>query len=193
MRNKSWHLWNEWQEVFGKDRAAGARVCDTPDAVNKIYGKASSSNATSGPSTHMTLDELFPEEMYADGVLPEMVDESRPTTEILVPTIVKKALKKRKIEDKMDGVLQFMNQIREDTNERLKEISTRIGYEFDLSTKRTEVFDQLNGIPGLALKQQFYISKKLVKEPELMDLFRSLPEVARPAFVLDLLEIDQML
>ncbi|KAG6399803.1 hypothetical protein SASPL_141288 [Salvia splendens] len=80
-----------------------------------------------------------------------------------------------------------------DTNERLKEISTRIGYEFDLSTERTEVFDQLKGIPGPTLKHQFYISKKLVKEPEPMDLFRGLPEVSRPAFVLDLLKIDGMI
>ena len=96
MRNKSWHLWNEWQEVFGKDHAAGVRVCDTPDAVNKIYGKTSSSNATSGPSTHMILEELFLDEMYGDGVLPEMVDESRPTTEIPALTIVNKVLKKER-------------------------------------------------------------------------------------------------
>ncbi|KAG6415563.1 hypothetical protein SASPL_122976 [Salvia splendens] len=182
----------QWAQIV-QDRSAGLRVCDTPDAVNKIYGKATSSNANSGTSPHMTLEELFPDEMYADGVLPEMVDESRPSTEVPAATVVNKAPKKRKTDDKMDRVLQLMNQIREDTNERLKEISTRIGYEFYLSTKRTEVFEQLNGIPGLTLKQQFYISKKLVKEPEIMDLFRGLPEVSRPAFVLDLLEIDEMI
>ena len=102
----------------------------------------------------------------------------------------KKDAKKRKIEDKMDGVISLMGQIHTDTNERLKEISSRIGYEFDLSTKRTEVFEQLKGIPGLSLKLQFYVSKKLVKEPELLDLFRGLPETARAAFVFDLLETD---
>ncbi|KAG6387388.1 hypothetical protein SASPL_152575 [Salvia splendens] len=105
----------------------------------------------------------------------------------------KKVLKKRKIDDKMDGVLTLMGQIHTDTNERLKEISSTIGYEFDLSTKRTEVFIQLKGIPRLTLKQQLYISKKLVKEPELLDLFRGLPEAARAAFFFDLLEIDGML
>ena len=73
-----------------------------------------------------------------------------------------KASKKRKVEDKMDGVLSLMGQIHTDTNDRLKEISSRIGYEFDLSNKRAEVFDHLKGIPGLSLKLQFYISKKLV-------------------------------
>ena len=86
-----------------------------------------------------------------------------------------------------------MSQIHTDTNERLKVISTRIGYEFDLSTKRSEVFDQLKDIASLTHKQQFYTSKKLVMEPELMDLSQGLPEVARAAFVFDLLEGDEML
>ena len=80
--------------------------------------------------------------------------------------MAKKVVKKRKIEDKMDGVLHLMSQIHTDTNERLEEISTSIEYEFDFSTKRSEVFDQLKGIPGLTLKQHFYISKKLVKEAQ---------------------------
>lgn len=102
-------------------------------------------------------------------------------------------LKKQKVEDKMDGLITLMGQIHTDTNERLKEISKRIGYEFDLSNKRAEVFDQLKGIPGLSLKLQFYISNKLVKEPKLLDLFRGLPETARAAFVFDLLEGDEKL
>lgn len=107
--------------------------------------------------------------------------------------VPKKVVKKRKMDDKIDGVLALMSQIHTDTNERLKEISSRIGYDFDLSTKRSEVFQQLKAIPGLTLKQQFYISKKPVEEPELMDLFRGLPEIDRGAFVFDLLEIDEML
>lgn len=78
--------------------------------------------------------------------------------------------------DKIDSVLTLMTRIHEDTNDRLKEISSRIGYEFDLSTKRTEVFNQVKGMVSLTIKQQFYATKKLVKEPELMDLFRGLDD-----------------
>lgn len=74
--------------------------------------------------------------------------------------------------DRMDGVITLMGQIHNDTNERQQEISSRIGYEFDLSTKREELFEQLKGIQGLTLKLQFYVSRKLVKEPELLDLMR---------------------
>lgn len=51
-----------------------------------------------------------------------------------------------------DGVLTLMGQIHTNINDRLEEISARIGYEFDLITKRAEVFDQLKGIPNLTLK-----------------------------------------
>ncbi|KAG6394338.1 hypothetical protein SASPL_144922 [Salvia splendens] len=170
MRNKSWPQYEDWKEVFGNDRADGENY-------------------------------LFPDMVFPEGVLPEMIDESQSATEVGGPgsgslrgkQVAKKVFKKQKVEDKMDGVITIMGQIHTDTNERLKEISNWIGYEFDLSNKRSEVFDQLKSIPGLSLKMWFYISKKLVKEPELLDLFRGLPETAHAAFVFDLLEADEKL
>ncbi|KAG6415719.1 hypothetical protein SASPL_123134 [Salvia splendens] len=196
MRNKSWPMFNDWKEIFGKDRADGLNVMDTGEAVQKIYGSKADAGSSSAKSSPMTLDELFPDEVFTGSVVPEMVDESTsaPAPARLPARVPTKLYpKKRKAEDKMDSVLAMMNRIHEDTNERLKDISNRIGYEFDLSTKRTEVFNQLKGMAGLTIKQQFYAAKKLVKEPELMDLFRGLDEWARPAFVLDLLEMDGMI
>ncbi|KAG6418428.1 hypothetical protein SASPL_120632 [Salvia splendens] len=195
MRNKSWPMLNDWKELFGKDRAEGLKGMDTGEAVQKIYGPRVAVGESSARSSPITLEELFPDKVFPNGVLPEMVDESTsaPPHIRVPPRLQNKAPKKRKPEDKMDTVLELMNRIHEDTNERLKDISTRIGYEFDLSAKRTEVFNQLKGMPGLTIKQQFYAAKKLVKEPELMDLFRGLDDLARPAFVFDLLETDGMI
>ena len=223
MRNKLWPQFEDWKEIFGIDRADGERGVDVGAAVGQIYGNKDELPGEDGISQHMTVEDLFPDEVFPTGVLPEMMDESQSVTEGGVPgagsgagvgaggvpvtsgdavtgsgsgagkKMVKKVVKKRKVDDKMDGILSLMGQIHSDTNERLKEISSRIGYEFDLSTKRSEVFEQLKGIPGLSLKLQFYVSKQLVKEPELMDLFRGLPETARAAFVFDLLETDRMI
>ncbi|KAG6430384.1 hypothetical protein SASPL_108449 [Salvia splendens] len=66
----------------------------------------------------------------------------------------------------------FSNEVLpEDTNEHLKTLSTRIGYDFDLSAKRAEIFNQLGVGSGLTLKHKFFVGQKLVKEPELRDLF----------------------
>ncbi|KAG6421604.1 hypothetical protein SASPL_118161 [Salvia splendens] len=69
----------------------------------------------------------------------------------------------------------------------------RIGYEFEQSAKREEVYKLLGQISGLTMKQKFYTSAKLVKEPELLDLFRSMPEDDRPEFVVFMLESDGMI
>ncbi|KAG6430623.1 hypothetical protein SASPL_108695 [Salvia splendens] len=65
--------------------------------------------------------------------------------------------------------------------------------EFDQSVKRSEVYKLLGVIPGLTMKHKFYTSAKLVKEPELLDLFMSIPEIDRPDFVVFLLETDGVL
>ncbi|KAG6388664.1 hypothetical protein SASPL_150096 [Salvia splendens] len=199
MRNKSWPLLNDWKEIFGKDRAEGIRAIDTADAVPRIYGSKVPFNEDSDKSSPITLEELYPDHIFPAGVIPDMVDESTSVPGAPAQHVPQKINKKRKVVhsmaniDKIDSVLTLMTRIHEDTHDRLKEISSRIGYEFDLSSKRSEVFNQVKGKVGLTIKQQFYAVKKLVKEPELMDLFRGLDEFARPAFVLDLLETDRML
>ncbi|KAG6419026.1 hypothetical protein SASPL_121234 [Salvia splendens] len=67
---------NDWKEIFGKDRAEGVRSVDTRDAVHKIYGSKADLNEDSEKSSPPTLEELFPNEVFHDDVLPEMVDES---------------------------------------------------------------------------------------------------------------------
>ena len=82
----------------------------------------------------------------------------------------------------------------DDTTQQLKDLSAKIGYKFDLSNKWTEVPDLLDVIPGVTLKEKYDACAKLVKEPELLDLFNGLAELARPSFVMylpDALEVTQ--
>ncbi|XP_041989966.1 uncharacterized protein LOC121741312 [Salvia splendens] len=81
MRNKSWSLIDDWKEIFGKDRADGAKKVDVGDAVGRIYGTKEYPADDAGTSHHMTLQDLFQDESFSDGVLPEMVDESQSYTE----------------------------------------------------------------------------------------------------------------
>ncbi|KAG6418955.1 hypothetical protein SASPL_121162 [Salvia splendens] len=128
MRNKSWPMLSDWKEIFGKDRAEGVKGMDTGEAVQKIYGSNVVVGESSAKSSPITLEELFPDEIFPSGVLPEMVDESTsaPTPVRVTPRVQNKVPKKRKAEDKMNNVLALMNRIHEDTNERLKDTSTRI-------------------------------------------------------------------
>ncbi|KAG6416353.1 hypothetical protein SASPL_123781 [Salvia splendens] len=131
----------------------------------------------SDKSSPLNLDELYPDHVFSKGVIPEMVDESTSVPVASAPKVPHKKNKKRKAVDsmdkveKIDSVLTLMTRIHEDTNDRLKEISSRIGYEFDLSTKRTNVFNQVKGMVGLTIKQQFYAAKSLLRSPSLWIFF----------------------
>ncbi|KAG6418782.1 hypothetical protein SASPL_120987 [Salvia splendens] len=199
MRNKSWPQYEDWKEVFGQDRADGERGVDVAAAVGTIYGNTNATLVDDVISPHMTFAELFPDEPIPDGILPEMIDDSQSVTEGGVPGSaasvdvgpgagagVCPAPAVGACSGSASGAGLKV------TNKVVKK-RKRIGYEFDLSNKRAEVYEQLKGIPGLSLKLQFYVCKKLVKETELLDLFRGLPETARAAFVFDLLETDNML
>ncbi|KAG6430533.1 hypothetical protein SASPL_108603 [Salvia splendens] len=194
MRNKFWHHWESWKEIFGKDRAAGVRAACAGESVLKMKAAMGNNNDDPANDYHPSLDEIYPDGVIPDTEIPatgdEQVAESMFVDTIPTPKLVKKATRKHRADDQLDGVLDMMNRMHADTNDRLAMLSKRIGYDFDLSAKRTEVYDLMAIIPGLTLKQNFYACAKLVKEPELLDLFKAMPEVARPGFVIFILETD---
>ncbi|KAL1565458.1 hypothetical protein AAHA92_07672 [Salvia divinorum] len=108
MRTKSWPHWEDWKEIYGKDRAIGHKSLGTSKAANGPHVEQNNLNDDIGSDYHSA--------------------------------------------DPIEGVLQLMTHIHEDTHEVLTTLSTRIGYEFDQSTKRAEVYELLGVIPGLTLK-----------------------------------------
>ncbi|KAL1536951.1 hypothetical protein AAHA92_29519 [Salvia divinorum] len=202
MWNKPWPHWDNWNEIFGKVRANGGRAVDTAETINTLPSMQENVQENFsefvGTDYPMSFEELFSDEVLPEGMHPDIEAESNTTVPDIhhvpivpnVPNIPNKATRKRKAVDPMEKVIDLMNRMHEDTKEHLKTLLTRIGYEFDLSAKRIEVFDQLGGVPGFTLKHKFYVGHKLVKEPELIDLFKGLPEIARPAYVMVLLECE---
>ncbi|XP_047971964.1 uncharacterized protein LOC125214833 [Salvia hispanica] len=91
--------------------------------------------------------------------------------------------KKRKAVDGMEGVLALLSKMHEDTIATLQHLSTRIGYEVDLSKTRRELFNLLGNIPDLSLDDKFDVCETLGEKPELLDLFMGLPDTVKPAYV----------
>ena len=99
-----------------------------------------------------------------------------------------KATKKRGRGDSLDGIVDVLTKMHEDTNARLEYLSTRIGYEFDVTKARKELFVLISAIPGLTLSQVFKASDAILAKGERLDYFMSLPENARHAYVWHALE-----
>lgn len=91
-------------------------------------------------------------------------------------------------DDALDRLVDVIGKMHEDTNKRLEYLANRIGYEFDLTKARKEVFPLVGVIPGLTLDQVFDASAFILSKVEHLDFFMSLHEVAKQAYVYRALE-----
>ncbi|KAG6391419.1 hypothetical protein SASPL_149173 [Salvia splendens] len=166
LRYKSWPYYADWKMVFGKDRATGNNAQDT-DRANEIC--VSGSRDSNNPGAYASQPEG--EDDYAG-----VVDSER------------RGARKRKRGDALDGLIDVLGKLHEDTNARLDRLSDRIGYEFDVTKARKEVFQMMGLIPGLTLSQVFIASDAILARVERLDYFMSLPEGARQPYVWHALE-----
>lgn len=84
--------------------------------------------------------------------------------------------------------MEVIGKMHETTSARLEYLGTRIGYEFDLTKARKDVFELVANINGINLAEVFDASDFILEKVECMDFFMSLPEVARHAYVFRALE-----
>ncbi|KAH6771755.1 hypothetical protein C2S52_005529 [Perilla frutescens var. hirtella] len=92
--------------------------------------------------------------------------------------------KKRKLVDTTgEKIVDLMGTFCNQTNERLADISKRIGYEFDMSQKRTAVFDALGALGVLDVSEQIFVAQRLCNNSKDLDLFFSLPDFAKVEMV----------
>ncbi|KAL1567197.1 hypothetical protein AAHA92_02702 [Salvia divinorum] len=192
MRNKAWPLWDDWKGIFGKDRAGGIRAEDMLNADEKLHARLTPIPETQSSDYNFSLDDFYTQEQIAESLNlgHEKVKENENGAEstdrsLKSSSSMKKSSFKRKT---MDAILEVMTKMHTDTNNRLDKLSTRIGYDFDLSAKRTKVSPLLDGIHGLSKKQNFLACDILVKEPERLDLFTGMVEVDKYDYLVHILE-----
>ncbi|KAL1554873.1 hypothetical protein AAHA92_15381 [Salvia divinorum] len=158
LRHKSWPYYEDWKLVFGKDRATGLGAEDMVDAADEVDGA--------------------PHEETTDSVYSSAQQSSSAGV----------AGKKQKGRDALDDLIEVIGKMHQDTNARLQYLATRIGYEFDLTKARKEVFELVGVIPGLSLEQVLDASEIILAKVERLDFFMSLPEGARQVYVYRALE-----
>ncbi|KAG6426848.1 hypothetical protein SASPL_111083 [Salvia splendens] len=198
MRYKSWPFYNDWKYIYGKDRAAGLRCEGMTQAFAKMGAAPSPSGGVSSPTGgvpspmrephpdvyNINLEDLYTQEEIQESLNPDTGCESSYKSH----TASNKPNRKRKAGSALESILEAMSKMNEDTNQRLDTLTTRIGYEFDLSAKRTEVSTLLRTVPGLDRKQKFLASDILVKEPERLDLFMGYDDDEKADYLMHILE-----
>ncbi|KAG6390633.1 hypothetical protein SASPL_148371 [Salvia splendens] len=87
-----------------------------------------------------------------------------------------------------DGLVDMLGKMHDATNDRLQCLASRIGYEFDRTKARKEVFDLVEVVSGLSIRQQFVVCGFILDKVERLDFFMGLRETVKEEYVLMVLE-----
>lgn len=192
MRYKQWPYYPDWCEIFGKDRITREIAEDIADATQEVEtnkGKLTVTIAAYGTEKEPAAEVGREKEAAAEfGCVFEGVgDENeisvcQPESE---ETGKKQTQKKRKAvsECSSDPFVAAINVFCDKLDTRFEDISRRIGYEYDVSNARKEVYAALSRIPGLHVRDKLTVAKFLVNKTGDLDLFFSLPEQDRAVMV----------
>ncbi|KAG8380355.1 hypothetical protein BUALT_Bualt06G0006900 [Buddleja alternifolia] len=142
MRFKTWPLYGNWVEIFGKDRATGECAEGFVDVFDKVQSMSVSNANTSGSSK-------------SDKRKRKMVDEND------------------------DRFIDLMSSFCDKTDNRLGDISRRIGFEHDASMSRKAVLEALGEVSSLDMEAMIMVSHLIVNNTKNMDLFFSLSNNGR--------------
>ena len=163
-------MWDDWKEIFGKDRASGSSAEDIFDAAIRARVRANAPTPTPDSDYVGSMDENWVNlgspaiaASESAGESPEGVDRGAPGTS--------KKAKRAKLSTHIGGMVDLLKQIHDDSNTRLEMLSTRIGYEVDLSKARKDVYEVLSTIDGLSMLDIFDIGEVLVANPACHDFF----------------------
>ncbi|XP_057803639.1 uncharacterized protein LOC131018973 [Salvia miltiorrhiza] len=178
MLSKRWPYWEDWKEIFGKDRASGKKAEDVMDAINEVHHGRNQANDKLHGDYYVHVQDEVEQEGVADSAC-----QSEKSG-----VAARSTSKKRKVSDGFERLLEFLGEMGHDSKTRIDSIASRIGYKFDLAKARKEVYDQLNGMPNLDTKEKFYAYEILAGETQGLELFMGLPDDAKPQYVAYLLD-----
>ncbi|KAL1569476.1 hypothetical protein AAHA92_00951 [Salvia divinorum] len=187
MRDKSWPQWEAWKEVFGKGRANGSTSEVIMQAVNGLYSQEKQASTGEDEDNNLSFEDLSSNDPHLvdspDSAAADRSHQTSKDTRGPTPT-----LKKTTGDQAIDGLLNILGKMHEDTNARLQCLTLRIGYEYDLSKARKEVFEVLGRIPELTLKQRYEAGDIILEKVQRLDFFLGMPEEARLGYVEHALE-----
>ncbi|KAK6138020.1 hypothetical protein DH2020_028247 [Rehmannia glutinosa] len=172
MRNKQWPFYPDWCEIFGKDRVTRENAEDFVNAVQEMEtnkGKDKEAAAEFG-----CVFEGLDDENEMSVCQPESNGTEK-----------KRAPKKRKTSSdcSSDPFVEAINVFCDKLDARFEDIAQRIGYEYDVSNARKQVYSVTRDDSGLLIRDKLTVAKFLVNKTGDLDLFFSLPDTDRAEMV----------
>ncbi|KAG8386517.1 hypothetical protein BUALT_Bualt03G0156700 [Buddleja alternifolia] len=172
MRFKMWPLYKDWVEIFGKDRATGEGVESFQDVVQENvntdqFNQSGKDNEDGG----------FYVPSFNNPQFDDVQSMSFSNANAGGSSSKSGGKRKRKVVDENDDrFMDLMTSFCDKTDERLNNISRRIGFEHDASLSRKAVFEALRDLgSSLDMERMILVSHLIVNNTKNMNLFFSLP------------------
>ncbi|KAK6153500.1 hypothetical protein DH2020_013139 [Rehmannia glutinosa] len=179
MRYKSWPLFKDWSEIFGKDRTTGENAQVFADVVQEVASGGQSAGTPLNPQNFR--HEQTPTIPISETAVGDTNSACRGESS---STKKNRNSKKRRPDDELEGrFIQVMKAFCEETNRQLGQLAERIGFDQDESKKRQAVFDALKDIDFLTVEDKLKVAKQLCNNNKDLDLFFSLSDDLKPVMV----------
>ncbi|CAL5347407.1 unnamed protein product [Camellia sinensis] len=184
-RNKTFRHFDEWIQIFGKDRATGEFAEDPADAVEAM-------NTEEDVLLHGLADnDTFLEQMGLNSQTGEAMDYSNSTTQRPSDSSTKKKDKKRPRanDEVVEGLTMFADKLVDilgTTNDKLEFIGKRMGYSHDFASKRASLNDELTKLP-ITVDERLDACEIISHDVQKLDMFFSLTHDDRLRWVMRLL------
>ncbi|KAG8369809.1 hypothetical protein BUALT_Bualt14G0052400 [Buddleja alternifolia] len=178
------HEWSSWRDSLAtsmynewRDRAAGEHAEDFVEAINQVLG------GTDTTQVEKQNEEDLEHQFEGLGGFADETETMSACPTNSSTSGKKSKGKKRKSMDGQDPMYQLMGTFCQNTDVRLGEIAQRIGYDYDVSKARKEIYGVVGKIEGLSLQHKLKVSRLLAKNTEDLELFLSLDDVGKTEFV----------
>ncbi|KAL8530624.1 hypothetical protein ACS0TY_007599 [Phlomoides rotata] len=177
MRNKSWPYYDDWCEIFCKDRGTGEHVKDITDVVNNMNSSKENTYSETGSQFNGPAYEVGDDADINDNTY--VCDAEGDDT----PKTRKRGRKRPSFDGETSSIITTLGGFLKNTDSCLGEIAKCIGYEQDVAISRKKVFQIIDTVQGLNMQQKLHVPEYFVLSNERLELFLNLPETARSQYV----------
>ncbi|KAL8557214.1 hypothetical protein ACS0TY_004598 [Phlomoides rotata] len=179
MRFKQWPLYEDWNEIFGTDRANGRAAEDVLDAANSMCNESEPNLGEHAVNPIPTPPDEVPVDMDVASETPG-VDNS------VAPKI---AGKKRVVSDATmaDRLCDVLGKFCKSSDDRIGSLVRVIGDDADIGNSRKDLFNVLGDIDDLTEDERIDAAHFFAKNADCLQMFMGMAEGSRARYVRRLL------
>ncbi|KAL8511967.1 hypothetical protein ACS0TY_018432 [Phlomoides rotata] len=178
IRFKTCPYYQQWIEIFGKDRATGEHVVDLIDLVNELYRNVMEQEEETGEK-NVSINHEVMHDTEEDCIC-------KPTDSVL--KTIYKGKKRKNFEPDLNMLIDSLGKFMKTFTVAICDFGKGSEKEYPSSYETTKLNDIMKGIIGLKVSDKFKVCDELIQSVKRLVLFFSLPPDEQEEYVRMLLD-----